>query len=392
MKWLLGLVTLVLLSVGCFRPNPAPPSPYPRRPIPNSENKKGVHLLLADTYADWPLSEWREHMTYAREATGEWGYVVQLVRLDDLDRVRWQHFMALCAELHLTPIIRLATTSNATIDGWDAPPQNRDGGYRTVARQYATFLAELTWPTDRHFVMVGNEPNHGNEWGGMPNPSEYAHFLIDVADAVHAADPDAIVLNAGLDTFSPHSNGRQIGDSPPMIDAESFMDGMVAAQPHVFTYIDAWASHPYPLGAFVEPPENQQFQVDYLNGAINPQHVEPPDGVFNRGINGYTWELFKLETLGEVGLPVFVTETGWRFGEAGWVSAETAAQYLHDSLCKQTDAFNAWQFDARVVAVVPFAFNGDPERWGHSNWLHFNAEKQIMGTSKSFEAWRDADC
>ncbi|MGB1253845.1 MAG: hypothetical protein ACPG8W_24765, partial [Candidatus Promineifilaceae bacterium] len=258
--------------------------------------------------------------------------------------------------------------------------------------QYAKFLLRLDWPTEQHFVIVGNEPNHGNEWGGAPNPAEYARFLIDVADALHQHDPHAIVLNAGLDTFSPHSNGQMIGTAPPLIDAESFMDGMVAAQPHVFSYIDAWASHPYPLGAFIAAPAQQQFQVDYLNGASNPTALEPPLGVFNRGINGYGWELFKLASYGLDELPVFVTETGWRYGEEGYVSAETAAQYLHDSLCKQTSEFQAWQHDDRVVAVIPFAFDGDPTRWSHSNWLQFDAEGNISGTSLLFEAWRDADC
>ena len=390
-RWLL-LIAFCGGLLGCTPQATRPPSSFPRRTVTVRENKRGVHLLLADTYADWPQSTWREHLQYARDAVGEGGLVVQLIRLDDLEVDRWQLFMDLCAELGLTPMIRLATTPDPTIDGWNAPPQDRNGGYRSVAQQYAQFLTELQWPTDEHFVIVGNEPNHGNEWGGVPNPSEYARFLIDVADALHQSDPHAIVLNAGLDTFSPHSNGQPIGGGPPMIDAESFLDGMIAAQPHFFTYLDAWASHPYPLGAFIEPPENQQFQVDYLNGATNSNAIVPPDGVFNRGVNGYTWELFKLASYGVEELPVFITETGWRHSEGGWISAEIAAQHLQDALCKQTDAFQAWQYDERVVAVVPFAFDGDPDRWSHSNWLLFNADKEIIGVTPLFEEWRDAPC
>ncbi|MGB1251911.1 MAG: hypothetical protein ACPG8W_14925, partial [Candidatus Promineifilaceae bacterium] len=94
---------------------------------------------MADTYADWPVDDWPEHLAYAREAAGEGGYVVQLIRLNDLDVSRWQSFMDWCAELNLQPIIRLATTPDATIDGWHAPPQDADGAYQTVAQQYAKF-------------------------------------------------------------------------------------------------------------------------------------------------------------------------------------------------------------------------------------------------------------
>src|SRR5262249_29165122 len=74
-------------------------------------------------------------------------------------------------------------------------------------------------------------------------------------------------------------------------DEESFMDGMVVAHPDVFTHIDIWASHPYPRGPFLSGPWDQVYQVDMVNGAANPYHVEPPEGVPNRGINGYEWEL-----------------------------------------------------------------------------------------------------
>src|SRR5688500_16660803 len=55
-------------------------------------NKLGVHLLLDDGRNQWPVEVWREHLGYARYAVGDWGYVTELIRGDDLDTARWQIF------------------------------------------------------------------------------------------------------------------------------------------------------------------------------------------------------------------------------------------------------------------------------------------------------------
>jgi hypothetical protein len=285
-------------------------------PSASPANKLGVHLLLADGRHDWPQALWASHLEYARQAVGEGGFVVELVRLDDLEPGRWQQFMDLCAQLQLTPVLRLATTHDAQKGGWTAPPQDAGGRYHTVAAQYTQFVTTLKWPTEAHYVIVGNEPNHGGEWGGRPDPAAYARFLLDVADALHAADPQAKVLNAGFDAYTPHTGSLPFNDGQYYLDEESFLDQMVAAQPEVFTRLDAWASHAYPLGPFSEAPWQQRYQVDLINDARNPNHVAPPPGIYNRGVNGYEWELWKLSTYGLSPLPVLITETGWRHAES----------------------------------------------------------------------------
>ncbi len=260
--------------------------------------KRGIHMLLDDGRNVWPVSLWTEHLEYASRAVGEWGYVTELIRLSDLDVPRWQRLMDICADLHLTPILRLATTYDSDLGWWVAPEADADGGYRTVAGRYAEFIASLRWPSREHYVIIGNEPNHGNEWSGRPDPAAYARFLIDVADAVHAADPAAKVLNAGLDPYTPHTGSVPFVDGLFYVDEETFLDQMHAAHPDAFTHIDIWASHAYPLGPLTEGPWNQTFQIDMINDATNPNHIEPPPGTPNRGINGYEWELFKLATYG----------------------------------------------------------------------------------------------
>lgn len=379
-------------------------SAAPRRTTPRSTTKRGVHTLLSDTFYDWPVETWPIHLEYAHRAIGrpsaetEGGFVTQLIDLNHLDVATWQtHFFDPCHRLGLTPIVRIAINPDPTIGGWDAPPQDAGGGYDEVAQTFAEFFAQIDWPDGvPHYFVIGNEPNHGEEWGGRVDPAEYARYLITMADALHTSDPEARILNAGLDLFAPHTNGQKLMGGGPFMDAESFMDGMIAAQPHVFTYLDAWASHPYPLGAFVQPPWEQSMQVDYLNGASNPNQLVSETGIFNRGINGYEWELLKLSTYGIDALPVFITETGWRHSEAGYASAETVAIYLELATVgnKQgrypelpTEGWTAWEDDQRVVAITPFAFAGDPSRWSHSNWITFTPEGDAIDVQPMVDFW-----
>jgi len=371
---------------------------------PPPPNKLGVHLLLDDGRNAWPVALWPEHLRYARQAVGAGGYVVQLVRLDDLDPGRWQSFFDLCAELELRPLLRLATTFDRRAGYWNAPPADADGGYLTVASRYAAFVAGLRWPNGPRYVIVGNEPNHGDEWGGRADPAAYARFLLEVSAALKQADPQVKVLNASLDHFSPHTNGQPFINGFTYIDAETFMDEMRAAQPGVFAAVDVWGSHPYPLGPFSEGPWAQTFQIDLLNGARNPARLEPPAGLFNRGINAYEWELHKLESYGIRGLEVMITETGWRHAESvdanardagpNWPGVHVVADYMDLALNGNGGRYpqwpeagwTPWLHDPRVTAVVFFAFNGLPAEWGHTNWLQLDVEGNVLGVYPLFEA------
>jgi hypothetical protein len=372
-------------------------------PTPPSPNKLGIHLLLDDSRNAWPAEIWPVHLEYARQAVGEWGYVTELVRIDDLDPDRWQVFMDLCAELHLSPILRLATTYDQEAGWWVAPEPDEDGAFQTVAARYAGFVDTLRWPTSEHYVIVGNEPNHGNEWSGRPDPTAYARFLIDVADALHAAGPDARVLNAGFDPYTPNTGSVPFIDGLYYMDEETFLDQMHAAYPDVFTHLDIWASHSYPTGPLTEGPWQQSFQIDLINDAVNPDHVDPPPGTHNRGINGYEWELFKLSTYGLAPLPVMITETGWRHAESTDPAATdngrplpdavTVARYLDLALYGNDgrypdypgDGWTPWLTDPRVIGVTPFAFDGLPAEWGHTNWLALDASGTVLDTYAPFD-------
>jgi hypothetical protein len=368
-------------------------------------NKRGIHLLLDDGRNVWPVALWPIHLEYASWAVGPWGYVTELIRGDDLDGQRWQRFMDLCAKYKLIPVLRLATTYDQDLNWWRAPEPDADGSYRSLAARYAAFVRDLDWPTDAHYVIIGNEPNHGNEWGGRPDPAAYARFFVDVATAIHAADPDARVLNAGFDPYTPHTGSQPFIDGLYYMDEETFLDEMYAAVPEVFEHLDVWCSHAYPMGPFTAPPWQQAYGRDLINDAVNPHRQVPPARINNRGINGYEWELFKLSTYGRELPPVMITETGWRHAEStdpqttdGGVAlpdAATVALYFDLAMYgnggrypnRPSEGWTPWQEDARIMAVTPFALNGQPQEWGHTNWLALNAVGEVLDVYAPFEVW-----
>ena len=387
----LHLLLLILFSLAACTPSPEPPQFGP--------NKLGVHLLLDDGRFQWPVSAWETHLVYARQAVGAGGTVTELVRLDDLDVAKWQQFMDLCAAQELTPILRLATTYDTEAGWWVAPSLDDNGrSYQTVAQQYADFVAALDWPSEHHFVVVGNEPNHGDEWSGRPDPAAYARFLLDTAVALKEADPQAFILNAGLDPYTPHTGSQPFANGLWYIDSSSFLLEMMAAEPDLLHVLDGWASHPYPLGPFAAPPWEQTFQVDLLNDAPAANYSAPPENIFNRGVNGYEWELWLLDQLGAPELPVFITETGWRHGADAYPNAALATDYLDLALRGNNGRFpqfpeagwTSWLADERVVTVTPFALDGNPAEWGHTNWLNIEADGRIVGWHIDPARWQTA--
>ena len=255
-------------------------------------------------------------------------------------------------------------------------------------------------------VIVGNEPNHGDEWGGKADPAAYARFLVDTSRALHQADSQVRVLNGPLDPYTPHTNGQAFVNGMTYLDAESFLDGMYAARADVFAAVDIWASHPYPMGPLAEGPWQQVFQIDLLNGARNPHHLVPPDSIFNRGVNGYEWELYKLKSYGVSQLQVMITETGWRHRESTdpqaadngrqWPDASTVAQFVDLAFNGNRGRYpqwpesgwTPWQDDARVIAVTPFALDGAPQEWGHTNWLQLDRAGRVTGVYPMFDSLR----
>lgn len=243
---------------------------------------------------------------------GDWGYVTFVIQKGDRDPKRWQAVFDKMRELHLIPIVRIATAPIAgNSNEWEIPNTGEIDGW-------VSFLNSLNWVIKNRYVIIGNEPNHASEWGGQIDPAGYAIYLKNLSSKLKSSNDDFFVMAAGFDASA--------GNTRDSMEESLYLDKMLQADSGAFNYIDGWASHSYP----------------------NPAFSGPGDASGKGSVRSYDWELNYLKFLGvQKELPVFITETGW----------------VHDTNLttnigpKIETAFkNVWEKDSRVVAVTPFIF------------------------------------
>jgi len=190
--------------------------------------------------------------------------------------------------------------------GWEFPlsdPQSwGQQVYDTVARYRGRIAA----------YQVCNEPNLAEMWHKPrhANPGEYVAFLREAYQQAKAADPNCLIVSAGLAI-----NGG-VGDLA--MDDLAFLRGMYAAGAK--PYFDVLGTHPYGFGYAPE------------DGTSNPVHC------FRR-VEQYRTVMLQYR---DEAKPVWATEVGWIiepspqcYGYDGWpsrwwqrVSAQTQADYL----------------------------------------------------------------
>ena len=156
MRYLAGLLLLLLLLM--------PGKIFAEERL---NNRLGVHIL--DT------SEIEKAARFVNANDKKWGYVVIPIRIDDRDYEKWKIFFDKATDLKVIPIIRLAMHADKN-GGWAIPTDDE-------IFYSAKFLNQMPWPIKQRYVIVFNEPNHAQEWGGQINPAGYAerlNFAIDV--------------------------------------------------------------------------------------------------------------------------------------------------------------------------------------------------------------------
>lgn len=157
-KFLLAFV--FILSFFLFLPRQSFAVEDPLK-VPN--NKFGIHILFP--------SELEDAAKLVNSNGGDWGYVTIPLQSGDRDLEKWQDFMDNALRLHVIPIIRLATEGDYfNTKVWRKPDE-------TDVIDFANFLNSLDWPTKNRYIIVFNEVNRGDEWGGEVNPQEYANLL-----------------------------------------------------------------------------------------------------------------------------------------------------------------------------------------------------------------------
>jgi hypothetical protein len=193
------------------------------------------------------------------------------------------------------------------------------------------FLNSLNWVTQNRYVVISNEPNHAQEWGGRIDPAGYALYLKEFSQKLKATSLDFFVLPAGLDPSSANTTTTMTEDR--------FLYREMAAVPDVFDFIDGWTSHAYP----------------------------------NASIDIYNHE---LTVVGKT-LPVFVTETGWP-------NNKYSESQISNNLI---NAFtNTWN-DPKVIAVTPFILDYTTSpfnvySWEKSDGTFYDFYNKVQGLAK----------
>jgi hypothetical protein len=230
--------------------------------------------------------------------------------------------------------------------------------YTGLANAYAAVVAGLPRREDWPLVIeVHNEPDLCYEWvcaaGTAPShpdapdgwmhysdiAAEYAAFLRDVTDAIHAiGDPRIVVINGGLApggarTCECGGEGFTAG-----ITSRDYMVAMESAVPGVFDALDGFSSHPYPAEG-----EGWGFFVAY--DAAGP------------GLSYWQTELAILD----IDLPVYITETGWTVSAGAHGSREQIASWTVSAYA------NDWFDEPRIAGVMPFILQDGS--WNDFAWV-----------------------
>jgi len=238
---------------------------------------------------------------------GDWGYLTAVFTAQERDfgsgEFLLQQLLDRCFENHLHPIIRVATRFNEGSGFW-ARPEDDD------AERWRAFFEKARWPTQQVWIVAGNEPNLGREWGGEVDAAGYAQYLSHFLDVF--ADSDRFkVANAPMDA----SNQT---DLPIMQDDFEFLAEMDAAVPGIFERLQGWSSNPYRV-------LHQGDDLRYTHLAYEAE----------------------LQAIGR-DMPVLITEAGHLDTGDDKEIAEFYAEAFHD-----------WMADPRVVAVTPLFWHPD---------------------------------
>ncbi|MFA5750345.1 MAG: hypothetical protein WC895_03930 [Candidatus Shapirobacteria bacterium] len=291
-------------------------------PILASENIFGLHLTQT------------QDLTTAKDIInsngGDWGWVTIVIRLDQLDHQTWQDFFDNCRKYHLIPIIRLATIADGS--NWKTPSISD-------IDNLANFLDSLNWPTKQQHVILFNEVNHAQEWGGEINLKNYVDISIYASQKLKNLNSNFFILSGALDLAAPEN-------LPNFKSSKNVYQEIYSYNTDYFDNIDGIASHSYPNHGFIGTPKD----------------------IGQHSILGYLWELDFIKNLGvKKELPVFITETGWPHKEGiskknNFYTTTTTANFLIDSL-------NIWSKDPKIIAVTPFIYNYSQEPFDHFSWL-----------------------
>ncbi len=259
---------------------------------------------------------------------GQWGYVTIVIREDDRNKEKWQNTFNKMRERKLIPLVRLATKLE---NGKWAKPREED------LDSWTDFLSSLNWVVKNRYVILFNEPNHADEWGGEVNPEEYAKMLLLFEEKLKTKSENFFILPAGFDASVPNSSTS--------LTMDRYLQRMFESEPTVFTKLDGWTSHAYP----------------------NPSFSASPLESGKTSIISYKSELRLAESFGlNTNSPVFITETGWIHNgddtEIPGLSPDSIARYFKI-------AFESVWTDEDIIAITPFVLRYLEPPFDQFSWI-----------------------
>ena len=329
------ILSILILLFGILFILPVP-SFAADNPLAVANNKVGIHILFP--------SELPDAARLVNSDGGDWGYVIIPIQSGDKDLVKWQTFMADCKKYHVIPIIRLATEGDYfNTKVWRVPTE-------ADVLDFANFLNSLDWPIKNRYIVVYNEVNRGDEWGGSPDPAAYANLLSYAISTFKSKNTDFFLISAGMDNAA--------ATTSQSIDEYQYYFQMNQAVPGIFGQIDGFGSHSYP----------------------NPAFSQAPNTTSPMGVGSFAIEKQALAAYTNKNLPVFITETGW---DQHAVGQQTAATYLASTY--QT----IWN-SADIVAVTPFLLRADGAPFDVFSFLTNGAPNPVYNAIASLKKIKGA--
>lgn len=293
--------------------------------VPN--NKIGIHILFPGEIQDAAA-------VVNNGEQGSWGYVTIPIQATDRDRLKWQQFFDKCVEKRIIPIIRVATVPNSS--NWEEP-----NNYDLI--DFANFLNDLKWPVRNRYVIIFNEVNRPDEYGGAASPERYADILSNAIDIFKARSDDFFVLPAGLDNAAISAHGA--------LNWRNFLQRMYFHRSDIFDRIDGWTSHAYP----------------------NPDFSVRPDLSGPNKIDSFRYDLQFLKRFTGKSLPIFITEAGW---SGKYLTTTQIAHYYQYAFSK------VWS-DPRIVAVTPFLLNAQEGPFTQFSFLNTDSQPKAFSRTLS---------
>ena len=354
--------------VGTPTPFPEPTAtPIPLPPLPTGIAQPSLESPYFQTpeygiqiFAWWNFENGLRDLDLIQKDLG-FGWVKQIFAWRDMEQIEKGHYdwfrpdliIGMVEEHDLKLIVRLdhqpfwAQEDSGAVPLASAPPKNyQDFG------DFCHVFAER-YKGRVHAYEVWNEPNLSREWGNKPpNPAEYVQLLAACYVGIKSADPDAIVISAGLAPTATDDGETAMPD-------DAFVRGMYEAGGA--KYFDVLGVH---AAGYMNPPKR------------SPADVEADPAL------GYRFLTFRhvedIRTLmveyGDEEKQIAITEMGWTTDTVNvsyaWyaVTEEQQAQYLVGAYRWAKENWSPW------MGLMVTIYMADPD-WTEQNeqyWFAIN--------------------